>query len=279
MTTNPGVRPAVLYKYYPVESWLPKLITGESLLFSTRVSFNDPFDCRPAFQFVPGKAGINLFKNKLATQGLSPAKSYMQAKQMERKLIYNENLVPERTDGRLDSIGVLCLTTKWDNALMWSHYARYHKGICIGFHRHIDIFKAALRVVYSDDLPVIPVPIEDRGYDGMFAKVFLTKSRCWSYEDEWRIIKDNFSDEHRDRQFRDLSPYCSVEDARMYSNQRGAGIYTFSNSAIESITLGMRISEADEHMVREAVKMTGIDIPIFKIAQPSKTYILSRELI
>ena len=30
--------------------------------------------------------------------------------------------------------GVICFSGRWDSVLMWSHYANYHKGFCLGFN-------------------------------------------------------------------------------------------------------------------------------------------------
>jgi len=88
-------------------------------------------------------------------------------------------------------VGVLSLTEKRENLLMWSHYADSHKGFCIGFDsshhffnrkrsekdefyhlRKVDYIKKrpskALRQTNSTDL-------------------FLLKSDVWEYEQEWRI--------------------------------------------------------------------------------------------
>ncbi|MBL7103181.1 MAG: DUF2971 domain-containing protein [Bacteroidales bacterium] len=33
-----------------------------------------------------------------------------------------------------DHYGILSLSAKWDNILIWGHYAEKHKGFCIGFN-------------------------------------------------------------------------------------------------------------------------------------------------
>ncbi|MYL96140.1 DUF2971 domain-containing protein, partial [Citrobacter werkmanii] len=65
------------------------------------------------------------------------------------------------TDSRqqiMSMYGVICLTPKPDNYLMWSHYAASHTGFCIGFDEKfletIEDIELAGYVNYSDDVPV-----------------------------------------------------------------------------------------------------------------------------
>ena len=264
--------PSVLYKYMPVQDWLLAMLKGQSLRFSTRTSFNDPFDCRPSFRIGTSKKARDALHRGLKSRGLSPAKRIKAVSQATRM---GDNFpTRQATENYLDRIGVLCLTSKWDNALMWSHYGNHHSGICIGMRTNIGIFKTSMKVVYADELPIIEAPavIEKELYD----KVFLTKARCWAYEEEWRIIKAEISEHERDKQFREFCCFTTVEEARSLADHRGAGIYHFPNAAIESIILGMRISKDDEYFVRCAAKDAQLNIPIFKISPPEKTYNLSR---
>ena len=87
-----------------------------------------------------------------------------------------------------DEYGVLSLSAKNDNILMWSHYADYHKGFCIQFKRSATNPLGATQPVkyvkeypsfnYFDDLP-----------GNIAKKTIFTKSCDWSYEEEWRGIQ------------------------------------------------------------------------------------------
>jgi hypothetical protein len=89
-------------------------------------------------------------------------------------------------------LGILSLTEKPDNLLMWSHYAASHEGFVIGFdsnhsyfdHRKSerDEFRWLRKVDYRRDRPNAPLNALD-GVD-----VFLVKSKAWEYEQEWRIM-------------------------------------------------------------------------------------------
>ncbi|MBD8627639.1 DUF2971 domain-containing protein [Oxalobacteraceae sp. CFBP 8753] len=272
LTTLSDDAPPVLYKYSPVRDWLPALLKGESLHFSGRTSFNDPFDCRPAFRVAKTKHARDVMHQGLKNRGLSPAKRLMA---VNRAFNMGEDALNMLdTSKYLDKVGILCLTPKWDNALMWSHYASNHSGICIGFKTTEGVFRTAMPVVYAKKLPVIEAP-GTLGRD-LYDQVFMTKFEHWSYEEEWRIIKSESTEEARDKQFRDFCCITSVDEARAIADQRGATNYEFKNSSIESLILGMKISASDERFVKDSILAAGLNIPIYRISDPGRTYDLTR---
>jgi len=88
--------------------------------------------------------------------------------------------------------GVLSLTKRNDNVLMWGHYADECKGMCLGFNSDSAVFqdsgygefKGLLDVKYSESKPNIDGDV-DRG----FFESALSKSIDWSYEEEVRCIR------------------------------------------------------------------------------------------
>ena len=93
-----------------------------------------------------------------------------------------------------ENIGVLALTEKPDNLLMWAHYAQNHKGFVIEFDGDHEYFHKQLsssdelrylrKVRYSDKRPNIRLSTLEEATD-----IFLTKSKEWEYEQEWRIMR------------------------------------------------------------------------------------------
>jgi hypothetical protein len=69
---------------------------------------------------------------------------------------------------------------------MWSHYADYHRGICLEFDGHGLLTQHALKVNYSHDRPLI---LRGDSNELKLDKALLTKSSHWSYEKEWRLIQ------------------------------------------------------------------------------------------
>ncbi|MEZ8111727.1 DUF2971 domain-containing protein [Vibrio splendidus] len=107
---------------------------------------------------------------------------------MDKAKEHASAVLTEKTN---ELIGVLSLTEKEDNLLMWAHYAESHSGYCIGFNSNHSFFNGKrsekdefyhLRKV--EYLPYRPskLMVDMNGTD-----MFLLKSKVWEYEQEWRM--------------------------------------------------------------------------------------------
>lgn len=271
--------PPVLYNYSSVGSWLPACLAGKSLKFSSRTDFNDPFDSRPAYHIDTGVDGQRYIHDKLkAASGLSPAKRLLL-----QQRVRNQTRTPRQfgeliTDEILDNVGILCLTEEWDEPLFWGHYAAKHTGICIGFRTDRDVFRLANEITYQDELPIIMRPQDSN--DDMVRKAFLTKSIAWKHEKEWRIIKHKTPDSIQAEQRRLMkTTYLDQDDARIIADQRGANIYEFDPTSVESLTMGMFISPANEKLVIESIKSADINVHLYKATRHPTRYKIGRDLV
>lgn len=120
-----------------------------------------------------------------------------------------------------DKFGVASLTTRFDNPLMWSHYASSHKGICIEYdfkdYFIVDKMPNLLlhEVIYSDKRVTLDASILDRvnikdisnqgRFDILefFLEGLFTKHSVWEYEYEWRSIL--IANENREFKFDNVS--------------------------------------------------------------------------
>jgi hypothetical protein len=93
-------------------------------------------------------------------------------------------------------MGVLCLTERPDNHIMWVNYAKSHTGFVIGFDSASSFFeedgRELRKVIYQSTPPVFPAPDES----GCFFK-----SPEWQYEQEWRCVRRFNQDERRSVSF------------------------------------------------------------------------------
>jgi tetratricopeptide (TPR) repeat protein len=164
-----------------------------------------------------------------------------------------------------DRFGVLSLTERPDNLLMWAHYAGEHSGFLIEFdgrHAFFDQAESAEAlecrlqpVKYSEQRPSV-------GWKG-YVRALLTKSPQWAYEQEWRMVMPL---EASTRRFEaagttvhlfDLPPECIrglVLGCRMTSEVRGA--------IIELVTSDERyrhllVQHARQDPERYALRLTG----------------------
>ena len=104
------------------------------------------------------------------------------------------------------AVGIACFAQRWNNVLMWSHYANKHTGICVEYDFDIPFETAPnsllLPVEYTSMRPLLPIERLGAIHDGNFIvdetkinsvfadvlKALITKSEIWKYEQEWRHI-------------------------------------------------------------------------------------------
>jgi len=109
------------------------------------------------------------------------------------------NQLWEQVKAKIGTLGVLSLSEIPDHPLLWSHYADQHQGFCIEFERtknnKLGDPKSTFPVRYSNKYPRITmdelflqIPNDSELDHTFIGSVLLTKSECWSYESEWRMI-------------------------------------------------------------------------------------------
>ncbi len=120
---------------------------------------------------------------------------------------------------------ILCLTSTYNNEVMWGTYAENHHGVVLGFTAALpdSPFHEVKQVTYSDR------PIAGSGLDFLLygdtpelrrrtiEAVCYSKKLAWSYEQEWRLITWRSQESHSDH-----------------------GDYIFYPAELESVTFGVR---------------------------------------
>jgi len=249
----------LLFKYLEPDR-IDVLASGH-IRFTQPADFNDPFEFRSVISSVASKEEfdkamdedlktmvqeeLQKFPSEIRKQ-ISPA----QLEAVTRKLYEQhwpsletkfKEMGSETTRVFIDKantlIGVLSLTEKNDNLLMWSHYAYSHKGFCIGFDNtspffnkkrsEVDEFYHLRKVTYSK---IRPSKLLNQ-LNGV--ELFLIKSQAWEYEQEWRM--------------------CAVlEDSEKTISTTTSlpiHLFQFPNSAVKEINLGACI----ENNVKENI--------------------------
>ncbi len=138
--------PSVLYKYLAPERI--NIVENMQVCFSRPTDFNDTFD---ADYLVPTSQG--------------------QKAKTARTLLRN-------------SLGILCLTERPDDHLMWVHYARNHTGFVLGFDTNASFFREKGRIL--DRVKYRKGP---KVFDEADVSVCFYKSNQWKYEKEWRCVR------------------------------------------------------------------------------------------
>lgn len=83
-----------------------------------------------------------------------------------------------------NDLGLLCLSTRWSNPLLWGHYGDKHKGMALGLE--VDSPDLLFKVDYVPRRMPFPV---GRELDETDLKTILTtKFSAWKYETEHRVF-------------------------------------------------------------------------------------------
>ena len=93
--------------------------------------------------------------------------------------------------------GVTCFSESNDSLLMWSHYAQNHQGICVEYELlrfNSELNFSPVPVIYSKNrvcLTSVDMNSVETSSVSFFVGNLTSKSPEWSYENEWRIIRDS----------------------------------------------------------------------------------------
>lgn len=204
-----------LYKYFFPER--SEFLRTGLIRFAQPGSFNDPYEMQAFIEPEKFERGLSkLYKDdfdeiaKIAFKKLSRGErrkigfeKYREILKSEESVMANlihagsEYMAPRLTETifqpKFDQIlGVLCLTEKPDNLLMWAHYANNHQGFVVEFDVENQFFNQKLhdddfirclqKVNYTQNVPRTSL-LDLKNLD-----FILTKSMDWSYEQEWRMI-------------------------------------------------------------------------------------------
>lgn len=98
--------------------------------------------------------------------------------------------------------GILSLSVKNDSLLMWSHYANFHNGYCIGLDaialmtfigNEFQQYGCKIGPVnYRNEYPRLDFKL-DPDIGSSIQRCF-SKNTCWEYEEEYRVVLNNKPD-------------------------------------------------------------------------------------
>lgn len=188
--------PPRLYKYQPFNVQTLSNLKRGQIWFSAPINVNDPYDCGAWVVQTDEVSEADFPKLSAYVRGRDPAlAARLTPDQLRTSFIGSARKVyDERGTIQREQRGIACFSATVTDIMMWSHYADGHRGFCLEFDTSVPPFNKALEVHYVDAPPVLnPVdvlvdgPSDDPDNDLLRAFV-LTKARCWSYEQEWRLM-------------------------------------------------------------------------------------------
>lgn len=252
----------ILYKHTPPNEGSLRIITDETIKYTSPDEFNDPTDC-----------SFNL-KINFDNYTKQNAEEYLGKKISDTdwpdffpvfKFIY-EPFFLEKMKSLKSSFGVSCFNNAPLETLMWSHYADNHKGFMVEFKfgsfENEAYLEMPLVVKYSNKFPAIEIPATDPstwvGIDthDVIKNAFCSKSTNWKYEKEFRLIKSKYK-----------------------IDEMATQIEKFKPCMLNSIILGAKIEPHYENKIRSLVhdfnKRNSQNILIYKAIFLKNSYELT----
>ncbi len=186
--------PQKFYRYRNLSNdfEIDNIMQGQIWL-SKPTEFNDPYDSKINID-VDEMLSIYFATEKRTTFGHEKL-DRMKRRSIECYIKREKRKLQKYTSRKLEwlrkSFGIACFSEVYDSLLMWSHYADYHRGICLEYSfEEIKKLVSFCPIIYTDQfenfLNYIDIRKEEVSSEVM--KLFLSKSKDWSYENEWRIV-------------------------------------------------------------------------------------------
>lgn len=203
--------------------------------------------------FVQAMMTVNDFKEMAKKKMLEESDTYFDffKKHTDSEKI-KETIIKDVINIIGNEIGVLSLSTVNDSLLMWAHYADAHRGLILEFDENHPFFlltdptvySEKIEINYSNERPIIDLNPEENRKEFLLqiAKaVFFTKSKDWSYENEFRILR-----------------YLENAIKTGSKDQNAFDIYLFDlpENCIRSVILGCRIRRDDEKTIKEILNQS-----------------------
>ena len=196
--------PKFLYRYFPKDNYTKSIFNRNELFFRNPNEFNDPFDCKPLLtserdwnqeeyiRFV-----INLANDSLGRYLNNGEKQSYENGARDKFINSDRNqlcrefnkIIKEHLAKSINEFRILCLSEKYNDILMWSHYADKHRGFVLQFDTEVLLQSFSPRPQEIFYPPEESYPsIKDFNEKGCMNMFLITKSSHWAYEKEWRIL-------------------------------------------------------------------------------------------
>ena len=261
--------PLKVYKY---RSWIDEnhknLLLKNQLYFTSPRDFNDPFDYKIPYDYSLLDTDEKI--EKYLAQKRSDSQSYYSATDLEKLMknfeyrLRNQPIKVQEEynalyfEGVDNHYGVLSLSERWDSILMWSHYADFHRGYCVGFWEE-KLRKTFIvtggRVTYPPDNSFPRLSPIGETLHNMIQESHV-KSNNWKYEEEYRLAKIFYPE------------IPSIEDR----------IQEFPNEFISEIIIGLSASEKTCNEFIEIGKKKCVEVYL-TVKKPFKFELERRRLL
>lgn len=235
--------PSYIHQYLSIKK-AKTLLESSKLRLSKPETFNDPFEFLPVMKYTKDIV-LNNNANKSSNDILNinmnfDLKGYFIpfydiVDDIRQRNIFN------KSKRIIDNYRVGCFSETDDSILMWGHYSQQHTGVVISYSTAMDYWENNLfKVNYSNNRVKVPLfdsfKVGDKTVisEQWQRELLITKYECWSYEKEWRFLKNKEN--------------CLEDEEGSY--------ISIDRTAIRSIILGCHISLNDRNLILNLIKDT-----------------------
>ncbi len=277
-----------IYKYFPPPSpKYPHFISSLQIRFTQPVDLNDPYECNPHIDNYCDINFIASYFRSLAQPEIDKIHTYssnskerkeklkMLNKKVEkgiRKYRNNPKKIKELAEKSLkdvlnNNIGILSLSERRDSTAMWAHYTHKHKGLTVSFDSENDFFKQKesdksdigilKKVFYENSRISLDLQGLISHKEKISKDIYYIKSKDWSYEEEWRILRD-----------------LACADKRIDGQPCPICLFNVPPSAILEVCLGMNMQKNDGTDILHSIQSNASlsHVKIFRAALNDKHF-------
>jgi hypothetical protein len=262
------------YQYRPINDRLIENLSKNQIFFNNPNEFNDPFDSQYNIYFEGDRTQFlsffdsgtrtqirirNLYNDDGEDDELAEPDFFIGPEELlnvsfkNKKVQQDGNLIRSTPlwEEKIDEIKLptACFSVDCKNVLMWSHYANYHKGACLIYKSEGEDYNIKLGtayqkfqiVTYDENVPN-RVNFLNQDEKKKIIDFVLTKSPCWKYEKEYRIILSDSKDKYK--------------------------IEKYDKKDLVGIIFGLKVNCCDAHRVyKTIVDNYGTDFKFFEAIQ------------
>lgn len=154
-----------------------------------------------------------------------------------------------------NTIGILCLSKKSDDILMWSHYCNSHTGVVIKINTENSFFEYLDEVKYPESNLRPTLEITKSDYSkvesmDLYKQIFYSKSEAWSYEKEYRDYKQLINGEN-------INQFDKLGFPKI--------LFEFPSDIIEGVIFGARVMDEKIIYVMDKVEKDYTNISFGKV--------------
>jgi hypothetical protein len=188
-----------LFKYRPFNSYLKPIIESQKIFFPARAKLNDLEDLKLELiedvdaevyrQFLLKKAEQELWPKKHLKYNLKKGFTAEGKLSKEaKKKIANSQASIQRY---FDSVGILSLSEKEDDPVLWERYAEKEEGVCIVFEMKMSEYLIQVKYETPRPQPRLSRLLLSIDAEQDLREVLRTKTTTWKDEAEWRYFVNN----------------------------------------------------------------------------------------